>query len=37
MANTRKSGIPQGLWAGLLGLSVLNVVIAVGWSPVHTF
>ncbi len=37
MANTRKTTIPQGLWAGLLGLTVLNVCIAVLWSPVHTF
>lgn len=37
MANTRKSSIPQGLWVGLLALSVLNVGVAVLWSPVHTF
>ncbi|MAS56943.1 hypothetical protein [Nocardioides sp.] len=37
MANTRKPNIPQGLWAGLLGLAVLNVCIAVLWSPVHSF
>ena len=36
MANLRKPRIPQGLWAGLLVLSVLEVVIAVAWSPVHT-
>jgi hypothetical protein len=37
MANTRKPSIPQGLWAGLLVLAVVNVSVAVGWSPVHTF
>jgi peptidoglycan/LPS O-acetylase OafA/YrhL len=35
MANLRKTRIPQGLWAGLLALAVLEVVIAVAWSPVH--
>lgn len=29
MANVRKSSIPQGLWLGLLGLTVLNVGVAV--------
>lgn len=37
MANTRKPSIPQGLWAGLLVVAVLNVGVAVLWSPVHTF
>jgi hypothetical protein len=36
MANMRKPSIPQGLWIGLVALSVLNVVVAVFWSPVHT-
>jgi hypothetical protein len=36
MANTRKPRIPQGLYLGLLALSVLNVGLAVFWSPVHT-
>ncbi len=36
MANTRKDKIPQGLWAGLLALSVLNVCVAVLWAPVHS-
>lgn len=36
MANTRKERIPNGLWAGLLLLSVANVCVAVFWSPVHT-
>lgn len=35
MANVRKQQIPQGLWAGLLTLSVVNVIVAVMWSPVH--
>lgn len=35
MANTRKPTIPQGLWAGLLALSVLNVAVAVFWSSAH--
>ncbi|WP_134764703.1 hypothetical protein [Nocardioides sp. 1609] len=35
MANTRKPRIPQGLWVGLLVLSVLNVVVAVVWSSAH--
>ena len=35
MANTRKPAIPQGLWAGLLALSVVNVGVAVLWSSVH--
>ena len=36
MANLRKERIPQGLWAGLLLLAVLNVCVAVLWSPVHS-
>ena len=35
MANARKPGIPQGLYVGLLALSVLNVALAVFWSPAH--
>ncbi|WP_244929814.1 hypothetical protein [Nocardioides sp. W7] len=35
MANLRKERIPQGLWIGLLALSVLNVAVAVFWSPTH--
>ncbi|WP_310527148.1 hypothetical protein [Nocardioides sp.] len=35
MANVRKPTIPQGLWAGLLLLSVANVAVAVFWSPAH--
>ena len=37
MVNVRKTSIPQGLWAGLLALSVLNVAIAVFWSPAHAW
>ncbi len=36
MANTRKASIPKGLWAGLLLLAVVEVCIAVVWSPVHS-
>ncbi|EON22963.1 MULTISPECIES: hypothetical protein [Nocardioides] len=35
MANVRKPSIPQGLWAGLLLLSVANVAVAIFWSPAH--
>lgn len=35
MANTRKPRIPDGLFYGIFALSVLNVVVAVFWSPVH--
>ena len=35
MANVRKQRIPQGLWAGLLVLAVVNVAVAVFWSPAH--
>ncbi len=35
MANTRKPSIPQGLYVGLLLLNVVNVGVAVLWSPVH--
>ncbi len=35
MANVRKDRIPNGLWAGLLLLSVANVCVAVLWSPAH--
>ncbi len=36
MANTRKVSIPKGLWAGLLVLAVVEVCVAVLWSPVHS-
>lgn len=35
MMNLRKERISQGLWAALLGLSVLNVAVAVFWSSAH--
>lgn len=35
MANLRKPRIPDGLFWGMLALSVLNVAVAVFWSPVH--
>lgn len=35
MANMRRPSIPQGLWAALLGLTVLNVAVAVFWSSAH--
>ena len=35
MANSRKERIPNGLWVGLLLLSVANVCVAVFWSSVH--
>ncbi|WP_183096087.1 hypothetical protein [Nocardioides stalactiti] len=36
MANTRKPSIPKGLWAGLIVLAVVEVCVAVLWSPVHS-
>ena len=36
MANVRKPRIPQGLWLGLLLLTLANIAIAVFWSPAHT-
>lgn len=35
MANARKQRIPDGLYLGLLALSVINIAVAVLWSPVH--
>ena len=35
MANLRKERIPQGLWVGLILLTVANVAVALFWSPVH--
>ena len=35
MANMRKPQIPQGLWAGLLVLTIANVCVAVFWSAAH--
>jgi hypothetical protein len=35
MVNMRKSSIPQGLYLGLLALTIANIAVAVFWSPVH--
>jgi hypothetical protein len=35
MVNMRKKSIPQGLYVGLLALTIANIVVAVFWSPVH--
>lgn len=35
MVNMRKPSIPQGLYLTLLGLTLLNIVLAVFWSPTH--
>lgn len=35
MVNLRKERIPQGLWAGLLVLTLANIAVALFWSPVH--
>ena len=35
MANMRKPSIPQGLYFGLLVLTIANIAVAVFWSPVH--
>ncbi len=35
MANGRKPQIPQGLWAGLLALTTINIAVAVFWSSAH--
>ena len=35
MVNMRKPSIPQGLYVGLLVLTVANIAVAVFWSPVH--
>lgn len=35
MANLRKPSIPQGLWIGLVALTVVNVAVGVFWSPAH--
>ncbi len=36
MVNVRKPRIPNGLYYGLLLLTVANISIAVLWSPAHT-
>ncbi|WP_122818534.1 hypothetical protein [Nocardioides pantholopis] len=35
MANLRKERIPQGLWLGLLALTVLNIGVATFWTSAH--
>ena len=35
MVNVRKERIPQGLWAGLLVLTAVNIAVAVFWSSAH--
>ena len=35
MVNMRKPSIPQGLYFGLLVLTIANIAVAVFWSPVH--
>ena len=35
MVNMRKPSIPQGLYLGLLALTIANIAVAVFWSPVH--
>jgi hypothetical protein len=35
MANARKPRIPQGLWVGLLLLTLANIGVAVFWSSAH--
>ncbi len=35
MVNMRKPSIPQGLYLGLLLLTIANIAVAVFWSPVH--
>ena len=35
MANVRKERIPQGLWAGLVLLTAVNIAVAVFWSSAH--
>ena len=35
MANARKQQIPQGLYLGLIALTVANVAVAVFWTTAH--
>lgn len=35
MANVRKPRIPQGLYLGLLALTLVNAAVAVFWSSTH--
>jgi hypothetical protein len=35
LVNMRKSSIPQGLYFGLLTLTIADIAVAVFWSPAH--
>ena len=35
MANMRKPRIPNGLYLGLLALTVANIAVAIFWTPTH--
>jgi hypothetical protein len=35
VANRKKAALPGGLYVGLLALTLLNVALAVFWSPEH--
>ncbi|MCD6638308.1 MAG: hypothetical protein LT071_00145 [Nocardioides sp.] len=35
MANMRKPSIPQGLYYGVLGLTLVNIGVAVFWASAH--
>ncbi|QSR29887.1 hypothetical protein CFI00_05065 [Nocardioides sp. S5] len=35
MVNMRKPSVPQGLYFGLLALTIANIAVAVFWSPTH--
>ena len=35
MANVRKPQIPNGLYLGLVALTIGNVAVALFWSPLH--
>jgi hypothetical protein len=35
MANVRKARIPNGLYYGILALTLANIAVAVFWAPVH--
>lgn len=37
MVNLRKPRIPNGLYWALLGLTVLNIVVALFWSGAHSY
>ncbi len=37
MANVRKPSISNAIYVAILALTVLNIAVAVFWSPAHTF